>query len=123
MKINTKFGTLYIETDPQERDCLAVLDSQKHTLFNGCNEAYIEMMKEQIEKAKTIDEWLSNYDDVCWDTNKNKLIAFIRYYVKHNMIHDEQIVFDKEWFNDHYNKIGNTYVMFEYSDCWKVKGI
>lgn len=122
MELETKFGTLYICDDPRNREDLIVLDSQRRTLFRGCSRSFIKKMTEQIKKAKTIGDWLSNYEDVCWDNNKNNLITFIRSYFKYDVQHDGQIVFDKEWFESNYNKIGKTYVMFEYSECWKEKG-
>ena len=118
--LKTKFGDLY--TINHGRNNIEVLDSEKNTLFYGCNKPFIKMMKKHIEQSNTIADWLKGFDDVCWDTNKSRLIAFVRDYVKYDMIHDCDIVFDKEWFDDNYNKIGNTYIMFEYSDCWKERG-
>ena len=27
--------------------------------------------------------------------------------------------FDADWLEENYNRIGDTYIMFEYSECWK----
>lgn len=109
----TKFGELTRAKDRKQKNAYELLDSVGRILFNGCNNAFIKQQIERIKNAKEIGDWLSCFDDVCWG-GKNEIKDFIKNY--HEMNGRK---FDNKWFEENYNKVGDTYVFFEYSDCFK----
>lgn len=110
----TKYGTLTTIKDKKHEGKFEILDSVGRMLFNGCTKSFIKEQIRKLSKAKKIDNWLECFDDVCWGS-KEEIKDFIKHY--HDVTEDRE--FDEEWFEHNYNVIGDTYIFFEYSDCFK----
>lgn len=110
-EIKSKFGTLYL--DKEKQGGWLILDSDKYILcrFDTHQERTQEL--KNLNRCKHISEWLEQFDDVCWGT-KQDIIDYTQDYAECNGRE-----FDSQWLEDTYNRIGDTYIMFAYSDCYK----
>lgn len=109
-EIKTNFGTIYrhkIKVGHYE-----ILDSEKRILFFNMSARDCNDVIKCMQKYKTIGEWLEQYEDVCWGTKKD-IIEYTKDYQEWN---DRK--FDSKWLEDNWNKIGKTYILFEYSGCY-----
>ena len=110
-ELETKFGTIYVSKD--KNNVFTIYDSDKIKLFFGIGIDYVRNLLRDIEKAEKISDWLEQFDDVCWGS-KEDIIDFTKGYQEMNGRE-----FDADWLEENYNRIGDTYIMFEYSECWK----
>ena len=111
-EIRTSFGSLFYHKAPQDNH-FHICDSEKWYLFYGFTKTELKHFIKLVKGCKTIKEWLENYDDVCWGS-KQDIIDYTKDYQICNGRN-----FDIDWLERNYNKVGDTYIMFEYSDCWE----
>lgn len=110
VKIKTKFGNLYVRKTDEGYE---ILDSKKRIMFYDQTESDVVRNIEYMERFDTIDDWLRETDDVCWGAYQD-----IKECAK-NYCDERNYIFDFDWFKAYYNKLGNTYILFDYSDCYK----
>lgn len=109
-EIKTKFGVAYIK--PLHNGLYDILDSEKRILFFDCSkEEKNDFVKGMLE-AENVKDWLEQFEDVCWGT-KQDIMNFTNIYHKSN-----GRLIDKKWLEENYNRMGDTYILFEYSDCY-----
>lgn len=110
-KIETKHGVLYLERVKTKRNCYRLLDSEQRILWFDDTKKEALKQATLIENCNELGEWLHNFDDVCWGT-KEEVKGYAKGYAK-----DNGHRFDKAWFEANYNRIGDTYILFEYSEA------
>ena len=111
-KIETKFGILYYLKE--KRNHYDVCDSNKGRMFFGLTKSELKEFIALVKGCEDIDDWLCGYDDVCWGT-KEKVYEYAQYYAQSN-----GRKFDREWVDDNYNVVGNTFMLFDYSEAYKL---
>lgn len=108
---DTKNGMLYVKYNGLGRYDL--LDSEKRWLFWNFTSEEIEETIKHINEAESVGKWLENeeYEDVCWGS-KQDIIDFATDYHESN---GRKV--SMKYIEENYNHIGNTYVLFEYSNA------
>jgi hypothetical protein len=113
-EIKTTCGTIYTK---KTKKGYQLLDSLKRVLIWDSPKKEIKKLINTLKLSSNIGDWLEQFDDVCWGT-KEDVINYTKDYIECLNDNDMQVKFDKKWFESQYNKVGNTYILFEYSDCW-----
>ena len=110
-QIETKMGTIYLYKVNDNN--YMILDSVRRWIYRNLNEQQAEEKIKMLQSFNSVGEWLEDQEDVCWGSHDD-ILNYTRDY--HECNHRE---FDEEWFEDNWNKIGKTYIMFEYSEAHK----
>ena len=109
-EIWTCFGSLYYTETKEGR--YRITDSEGTLLwYVDTTHAMIDFI-DNIKKCDTLDDWLFHFDNVCWGSKENCL-EIARSYQECN-----GRKFDENYARENINKIGNTYVLFNYDDCY-----
>lgn len=109
-EIKTKFGSFYYYKE--KRNCYVICDSEEWTLFTGYTNKELKEFIKLVKSCNTIEEWLENYEDVCWG-NREEIEDIAKDYAESN---DRE--YDQQWVDENFNIIGNTHVLFEYSEAY-----
>ena len=110
-RVETQHGDLYIGYGDQYYR-YAIFDSDKRLLFRFETERERTNAIEQIKRADSLSNYLEKFDDVCWGS-KDQIIKWTKNYHESN---DREV--DLEWLEDNYNRIGSTFILFEYSEAY-----
>ena len=70
ISVETKYGVLYIENSPKQK-IYNILDSDKNILFFGGSLFWVVKQIELIARSESLEDWLMNYDEVCWGSKKD----------------------------------------------------
>lgn len=112
-EINLKYGTIYVQKN--EKNNYNILDSQLCVLFWQLTTNQVKEKVSEMKKYNSVGEWIvgEEYEDVCWGDSYKYIRDFTKSYQE-----DNDRDFDESWFEDNYNLIGNTFIMFEYSEAY-----
>lgn len=112
-RIKTIYGTLEVGHCRKLKEYY-LYDNASRLLARFDTKRHLKNFVEVMNAYDNIGDWLENYEDVCWSVRKKDVIDTIKDYQKRN-----GRAFDLNYFEETYNKLGRTYIMFGYSDCYK----
>ena len=125
-QIETKHGTFYL-VKGCKKGTFRLLDSDKKVFFYDCDRDYIDKQIEVMNKYDSFAEYLEfTYDEVCWGKSKEDCLNFALNYIEdraHYWGHTNKEVEAekdacKKAFEHCYNRVGDTYVLFEYASFY-----
>lgn len=111
-RIKTIYGTLEVGHSRKLKEYY-LYDNITRLLARFDTKKHLKNFVEVMNAYENIGDWLENYEDVCWGTKK-QIEDCTKDYCKIN-----GRKFNKRYFEASYNKLGETYIMFGYSDCYK----
>lgn len=114
-KIETKMGIIFLGKNKDKKGGWIVFDSLERPLWYCRDKKEAKDFIATLQKYDSVKSWLETeeYGDVCWGSFGD-IVDFTKDYQECNARK-----YDHSWLLENYNKVGKTFLMFEYSEAWR----